>query len=513
MKRPLFEIQHCRDRVRPEALSGLVLAVVALGLTSCDDATAPGGASHLDFAVQPVSTDVGSSLALGLNGVAVVIQDDEGHTVPEWTEPVTLSLASGPAGALTGTTTAEPVAGTAIFHDLRVTEPGSAYQLVARSGGLEGAASQPFDVHALFTSASVTSGNDHTCALTDGGTAYCWGANAYGQLGDGTGTDRSMPVAVQTDRTFTTLSAGALHTCGMTETGAAFCWGYNGYGQVGTETTETCIADGRSRDCSTVPRAVDGGSGLSQLAAGSYHTCGLSSDGEMACWGSNVYGQLGVGEEVEQSLAPMAISGGRRFLAIDAGYLHSCGLQGDGRLYCWGSNIYGEVGDDSQGTRRFHPVSVLGERRFVSLSAGGTVCHGRTCAITEGSVTYCWGRSYNDLVAGGRLVGTPSPLKNDPGFETVVVGGYMVCGLTAEGVLYCWGEGRYGRLGTGSSENVYDPAVVFPEKRFVSVSSGSDHTCAVTVESVTYCWGSNEWGQLGRESPGTGWTVPVPVWR
>lgn len=513
MRRPLFEHLCFFVRIRSSAPCGTALFALSLGLAACDDATSPGGASGLTFAVQPASTDVESSLAPGLPGVTVVIQDDEGLTVPEWTEPVTLSLVSGSAGALTGTTTVEPVGGTAVFPDLQVTEAGSAYQLVARSGRLTEATSETFDVHTVFTSASVASGEDHTCALTDDGTAYCWGANAFGQLGDGTRTDRSTPVAVQTGETFMALAAEGSHTCGLTETGTAFCWGENRYGQLGTETTETCThpTEGDVQPCSPLPLAVNGGRVWDQLAAGSFHTCGLTPQGEMHCWGSNSVGQLGVGDGVNESLTPLPVSGGHRFVIMDAGRCHSCGLEENGKVYCWGRNFFGEVGDDSWPTERYEPVPVVGDQQFVFLSLSGLL-YPRTCAITAEGRTYCWGRGYYDVEISSRFVTVPSPLIEDPGFETVAAGGYMTCGLTPEGALHCWGEGEHGRLGTGGVRSLSHPTAVLPEKRFASVSPGRNHTCAVSVEGVTYCWGLNDRGQLGREPRPTGWTVPMPVW-
>jgi alpha-tubulin suppressor-like RCC1 family protein len=140
----------------------------------------------------------------------------------------------------------------------------------------------------------------------------------------------------------------------------------------------------------------------------------------------------------------------------------------------------------------------------------------RSCALTVGERTYCWGRNYQGVERESSLVPVLSHQKGETGLEVPVVGCYIRCGLTVNRGLHCRGDGTYGRLGTGRTEYwtfVSTLTQVLPEKRFASVSPGRNHTCAVTVEGATYCWGLNDRGQLGRdESPGTGWTVPVPVW-
>ena len=202
----------------------------------------------------------------------------------------------------------------------------------------------PVAVSGGLTFTALVAGSGHTCGLVSGGTAYCWGSNYSGQLGDGTSwtpsdwnsANRNAPVAVIGGRTFTSLVAGESHTCGLVSGGTAYCWGANETGQLG---------DGTSGNVRTAPVAVSGGRTFTALVAGAFHTCGLVSGGAAYCWGQNGYGQLELGNLTNgRALAPVAVSGGRTFTALVAGDSHTCGLSSGGTAYCWGRNRYGQLG-------------------------------------------------------------------------------------------------------------------------------------------------------------------------
>jgi alpha-tubulin suppressor-like RCC1 family protein len=203
-------------------------------------------------------------------------------------------------------------------------------------------------------------GIGHTCALTSDGSAYCWGDNERGQLGIGTGgfgeedlTSHPAPAPVLGDLTFTALSAGlGRHTCGLTGAGAAYCWGENTFGALGNGSTGD----------SPVPVPVSGGHAFAQLVAGGFigHTCGLTSSGVAYCWGENERGQVG-DESTEDRLEPSAVTGGLAFSNIDAGFRHTCGRATDGAVYCWGSGATGQLGNNSTDAVNSVPFKVLGQ--------------------------------------------------------------------------------------------------------------------------------------------------------
>jgi alpha-tubulin suppressor-like RCC1 family protein len=196
---------------------------------------------------------------------------------------------------------------------------------------------------------AIAAGDYHTCGLADAGAAYCWGSNYSGALGDGTTTNSAVPVAVSGGVGFTALAAGGGHTCGLAAAGKAYCWGGGG------------LLGDSSATPSPTPVAVSGGFAFTLLAAGTSHTCGIGNTGAAFCWGSNYYGQLGYGGPTGPSLGPnypVAVVGGLVFTAIAAGDFHTCGITSPVGLYCWGLD-YGS-----------RPVPVSGSWSFVTLAAG-----------------------------------------------------------------------------------------------------------------------------------------------
>lgn len=474
--------------------------LAALAAVACSDSGGPDVPTHLDFVVEPSPAARGQTIS---PAVVVAARDENGSTVLEWPEDVSLLLESGPAGvSLEGECVTPPVGGTAVFRDLSLDAAAEGYRIRATSEGLEGAVSRSFTVHDVFTGASVTAGWTHTCALDQEGAAWCWGDNDSGQLGDGTLASSTIPVRVDTDLRFTSLQAGAAHTCGITTGGDAWCWGMNLSGQLGSG----------ARTEIEPPSRVAAAQAIVSLGAGWTHTCGITESGGILCWGNNGFGQVGDGTSGTERASPVPVRSEDRFVDVSGGFFHTCGLTADGRALCWGRNNYGEVGDGTQEPRS-EPTPVSGDLRFTSLKAGGSGCHYHTCGVATDGKTYCWGRNYQrHLSAEEIFLLTPTPIADDPGLERVVVGANAVCGLTGEGALHCWGTGYYGQVGNGSTEATRTPTHIRPDLRFSSVSPGRYHTCAVTEDGGIHCWGLNESGQLGNEAAAQGWAVPVPVW-
>jgi len=198
--------------------------------------------------------------------------------------------------------------------------------------------STPVDVGGLSSGvASVAAGDWHTCAVMVSGGLKCWGENLHGQLGDGgSGVNRIAPVTVQgIGSHVTSVAPGAKHTCAVPASGSVKCWGSNGYGQLGNGTSTN----------STLPVSVSRlDAGIVALSAGGDHTCGLTSGGNLSCWGRNDQGQVGDGSTVNRNL-PAAVAGLNAAAPVGAGERHTCALGGDGDAACWGDNAFGQLGD------------------------------------------------------------------------------------------------------------------------------------------------------------------------
>ena len=352
----------------------------------------------------------------------------------------------------------------------------------------------------------VVAGVAFGCALSDDGTAQCWGANDKGQLGIGSIDSSSHGVApVSGNLRFRSLRAGFNTVCGVTGTGDAFCWGAGDWGQLG---------NGRIGH-SARPVAVEGGLKFQAVAPGGTLTCGLSVGGELYCWGGNNHGQLGVGDkdgDPDSSCCykrPRRVAAGRLFKAVAAGGIHGCAVDVDGKGHCWGYQHDGRLGNGEPGTARNvpdlpSPVPVRTDAALVAVNARSWV----TCASTASAELLCWGLGEHGRLGNGSTQSqpVPMPVTTPMPFSTVSVGSRHSCGVTKSGLAYCWGSNESGQLGAGAGAPASLPRQV-PALRGVSAiaaggsEAGNGFTCALVTGRLV-CWGANDQGQRVEWVPG-----------
>ena len=209
----------------------------------------------------------------------------------------------------------------------------------------------------------VAGGHNHSIALASDGTLYTWGNNGFGQLGDGSNTNSSVPVAVNTSgvlsgKTIVQIAAGYYHSLALASDGTIYSWGRNDYGQLGNGNTGT----NRNLPVAVLTSGVLNGKIITKITSGAFHSLALSSDGMVYTWGLNDFGQLGNSNTGTNSNLPVAVYtngylNGKTITQIGAGFDHSLALDSDGLLYSWGNNTYGELGIGNN-THRNIPVQV-----------------------------------------------------------------------------------------------------------------------------------------------------------
>lgn len=366
-------------------------------------------------------------------------------------------------------------------------EPGTYRLAVAAgaSGNRQGSAQRDITV----VDQPIVAGSYHTCALNLAGEVSCWGDNRYGQLGDGSTTQRSLPTRVAGLTSLKGLAAGTRHTCAITATNTVQCWGWNDNGQLGDGSLVT----------RTSPVTVPGLTGVTALAAGATHTCALRS-GTVSCWGANNNFQID-GSATLNRMAPVAVAGLSNVVAIRAGTSFNCAQKADGSVWCWGSNSFGELGRGSTSVREATPMAASGLSSVAAITAGAN----NMCALRfDGSVA-CWGVNSNDQLGNGlssASVLSPAPLPNVADVVAISAGAYSACVTERGGVVKCWGRNLWGEGGDSGNYNIPTATPVTSLGSLAYLAEGERHACGLRADGSAWCKGEGYEGELGNGQVG-----------
>ncbi|MFG1607508.1 hypothetical protein [Actinoplanes sp. NPDC049265] len=298
------------------------------------------------------------------------------------------------------------------------------------------------------------------------------------------------------------VTAGRAHSCATTSIGRVYCWGSDSDGQLG----DGPPANDVNR---AVPVSAPAGMPVVvQVDAGDEHTCGLEHNGAVFCWGDNSAGQLGVGDNVDRDApAQVAFPAGFVLVEVTAGAGHSCAIDEQGAAWCWGRDDHGQLGDGGTGDTD-RPVRVSDATGLtdpvVDIAAGGDT----TCATTADGVAWCWGAGDRGQVGDGSGTDADRPVRvvatgalHDAQVRQVAVGKQQSCSVDQGGRVACWG-----RTATG----VENAPKAQGGPWFQQVALGGEHVCGLDRQAAAWCWGGNSEGQLG-DGGTAGQTVPRKV--
>ncbi|OYT90797.1 MAG: hypothetical protein CFE43_16660 [Burkholderiales bacterium PBB3] len=309
----------------------------------------------------------------------------------------------------------------------------------------------PARIAGLATVVSVSAGGSHGLARKQDGSLASWGLNTQdstgrggGQLGDGTRTNRASPVSVLGATGVTQVIAGSYHSLALQSNGSVSSWGFNQQGQLGDGSAV-------SRD---TPTAVPGASTINALAGGCEHSLALKTDGTVLAWGYNSTGQLGDGTSTNRS-TPVAVAGLSNVTAIAAGCAHSIALKKDGTVWAWGFNLEGQLGASTPFIVQRTPVQVVGLSGITAIAAGD---HHNLALGSDGRV-WTWGKNDKGQLGDGSTTNrtAAAPLAGLSSVSEVAAGQSFSMALTGSGSIYGWGQNDYGQLGNGTTQNTATP--------------------------------------------------------
>ncbi len=347
----------------------------------------------------------------------------------------------------------------------------------------------------------ISAGFVHSLALMSDGTVKAWGSNEYGQLGDGTTTSSNTPITISGLTNVIGISVGMWSSYALLSDGTIKAWGYNQNGELG---------DGTDIDKLT-PVSVTGITTAINIASSASHAIALLSDGTVKAWGTNYEGELGDGTNTG-SLSPVTVSNLSNVIAIDANGSHNLALLNDGTVKAWGYNEFGQLGNNS--TVSSSTIVTVSNLSGVKKIACGS-SHHSLALLNDGTIkawgSNGWGQLGDETYDDKLIPVTISGLSN---VKDISAGYNFSLALLNNGTIKSWGDNSYGKLGVNSDDitlvKTNSPLTVNTITTANSISAGLTHALAILENGNIMSWGRNNTGQLGNNST-TDTISPVSV--
>ena len=368
----------------------------------------------------------------------------------------------------------------------------------------------------------VSLGYNHSSALTSMGRIFTWGANGFGELGNETTIQSYSPIDITLSfnlnlgETIIKISVGTNTSSALTSNGRLFMWGRNTSGQLGDNTTTGQL----------VPKDITSffnlswGESIIQVSIGDFHSSALTSNGRLFMWGYNFYGQLGDNTTTEQ-LVPKDItsffnlSSGETIIQVSMGDYHSSALTSNGRLFMWGRNTSGQLGDNTS-NNRFVPTQITNQ---FSLFTGESIIQvslgeAYSSALTSKGRLFMWGNNFHGQLGDGTNIYryTPTDITSqfsiEQGEKIILVSlGYIhSLAITSKGKIYAWSKNNTGQLGDGTiiasliPKEITNQFILYRGETIIDGSLGVYHSAAITSEGRVFFWGLGYNGRLGQGS-------------
>lgn len=337
----------------------------------------------------------------------------------------------------------------------------------------------------------VSSGAKHTIALKSDGTVLAWGDNLWGQLGDGTFLSKPYPLQVLNLSDVIDISAGQYHSLALKRDGTVWGWGHNFFGEIGF-----CPYYSPYYNINVCPKPsqIDI-QDVIKISGGLYHSLYLKKDGTVWGTGNNDYEQLGQEDPHKHYRFPVRVPDLKNVIDISAGMVHSMALKNDGKVWAWGLNLNGELGDGSYISSRF-PVKVKNLYDVIKISAGDMF----SLALREDGTVWVWGDNYYGVFGNG----TEKNDRNKPGMVPILygvkdisAGRYGCIAVEGDGDVWTWGYGVGYVNENGSYNTVLKPLKILRSSNVISVSMGKMHQVLLNKDGAVLGRMDNYYGQLG----------------
>lgn len=344
----------------------------------------------------------------------------------------------------------------------------------------------------------VSLGSWHSAAVTINGDLYTWGSNNWGQLGNGTTTDSSIPVKVLEN--VVTVSLSQCQSAAVLDNGDLYTWGDNSLGDIGI---------GKNIKYVSTPTQIL--SNVSSVCLGDSYGAAITMNGDLYTWGWNDNGQLGNGT-TEDSYTPTKILSDVK--SISLGSSHMAAITIDGDLYVWGDNKFGEIGNGTISWNVLTPTLIMNNVKSISLGRY------HSSALTLSGDLYAWGLNKDGEIGNGesgdgflnQTVDSPQKILSNISIvklskEEANKSSSMA--IDINGNLYAWGDNSYGKLGNGTTERIIIPTKILNDIFYIT--NGSNYRAAITTNYELYTWGYNFSGQLGNCESGLDGDSYVPL--